>query len=168
MSNIQTSSGDSCSFAFSLWIIMAQVIYSFMLGFWTMYHRKKNVSGDVLKKQLGEEHKKHNLTPAMLAYPDMGSGKYACALPYDNWYNWNCAMRAHQDAAELVVPAVMATLGNLYFCPCSAAFFGTLILITRVLHTFACMKVPAMVNTASNLNKIAIGCSLALTLFRTF
>ena len=140
--------------SFSIWTAVAQVLFTLLFGFYTMIARKSNVDGKILKQKFGAEHEKHNMKPSLLSYPDMGNGPYGCALPYKNWFKWNCAMRAHQNACENLPISLVATLGNLYFCPYAGLFFGFSILVTRLLYTAVYLTSPSKIELASRLNTL--------------
>ena len=168
MSALAAPEGITKLASVSLWLSLAHILYGFFLGYWTMVQRNKYVDVKILEDKLGNELKKHDISPAMFGYPDMGNGKYGCALPFSNWYKWNCAMKAHQNAAENVVVSVVATLGNLFFCGYAGAVIGAAILVTRVLHTVVYMVAPSKVVLASRLNTFCISSGLLLALYRSF
>jgi MAPEG family len=133
-----------------------------------MLHRNRNLDTKLLKEAFGEEHKKLGVKPARWGYPDMGCGQYSQVLPYNNWFNWNCAMRAHQNAVENIAVSVFATLAAWYFDPLLGAVFGAVILATRVAYTAVYMSAPASVELASRANSLAISAALIFSLVKTF
>jgi hypothetical protein len=98
----------------------------------------------------------------------MGCGQYSQVLAYNNWFDWNCAMRAHQNAVENLAVSVFATLAAWHFDPLLGAAFGGLILATRVVYTAVYMAAPASVELASRANSLAVAGALLFTLAKTF
>lgn len=160
--------GFTKTYACGLWLAFLQVVFAFFMGYWTILVRIKNFDSSVLKGKFSEEFKKNGMKPAIKGYPDMGHGKFGCALPYRNWFNWNLAMRAHQNASENVVVSVMATLGNWYFCPYAGAIVGSLVFATRILYTLTYEFAPSKIELASRLNTFCIVTGLGLALYRSF
>ena len=63
----------------------------------------------------------------------MGSGYYSRQLPFAHWYEFNCAIRVHQNFVEqLPMMLCILLLGGLYY-PYPAAATGALNCLTRPL-----------------------------------
>ena len=154
--------------SWALWISLFQVIYTVSLGFFTMYIRYKNVDAKILKEKFGEEHKKFNITPAKLAYPDQGNGYYSRALPYQNWFKWNSAMRAHQHAVEYLPIALIATLANWFFCPTAGAWVAALTLAIRFFHTFTYFNNINKAEFANTTVQLVSGASILWAIAQSF
>ena len=62
-------------------------------------------------KKFEDEHRKAFGTfPAKLGYPDTGNGRYSKALPYKDWYMFNCAQRVHMNYLEGFMLILLGTL----------------------------------------------------------
>ena len=72
--------------------------------------RIKIFNGKFMKK-FEEEHKSaFGTKPANLGYPDTGNGRYSKALPYKDWYEFNCAQRCHMNYIEGFALILVGTL----------------------------------------------------------
>ena len=152
---------------FAVWIALFQVVFTFFLGFLTMISRR-NLDKDLLKKAYGDEHKKIGVRPAWMGYPDMGCGKYADVIPYKNWFSWNCAIRAHQNAVENNAVSVFSILACWYFNPQIATLVGLGVLASRILYTLVYLLSPTRIVLASRLNTAFITGGLVFSLAKTF
>ena len=152
----------------AVWTALAQVLFTFLLGFWTMVQRNRSMDTKLLKEAFGAEHKRLGVKPARWGYPDMGCGQYSQVLPYNSWFDWNCAMRAHQNAVENLAVSVFATLAAWHFAPALGAVFGALILATRVAHVAVYMSRPASIELASRANSLAVAAALVFSLAKSF
>jgi glutathione S-transferase len=67
-------------------------------------------------------------------YPDMGSGRYASKLTYEQWYKFNNAQRAHNNFVEFAPTTfVLLFVAGLYF-PVPAAAIGLGVIIFRFVY----------------------------------
>lgn len=153
---------------YALILTLLTVIYPFVLGFWTMRVRISLLDKKILKKELGDLHKKYMLKPGAWGYPDMGNGLYSDVLSYEAWYKWNLAMRLHMNTVENLAVSLVAIGTNWYFCPKGAVLFGSLIFVTRLVHNFVYWNMPVYIELASRINTAAITGGLLCALIKSF
>ena len=79
-------------------------------------------------------------TPApLMGYPDMGAGIFSRALPYRQWFEFNCAQRVHQNNVEHLAWTMPSFLiGGLFF-PRTAAALGTVVIGGREIYRYGYM-----------------------------
>jgi len=56
--------------------------------------RSRVFTKEFMEERFGEQHKYYmgrDTTAHALGYPDMGAGPYSKALPYRDWFRFNCA-----------------------------------------------------------------------------
>ena len=64
----------------------------------------------------------------------MGTGLYSSKLSYENWYNFNNAVRAHQNFLEFLPMMISFLLiAGIYF-PIPAASLGLVLMIARIIY----------------------------------
>lgn len=67
-------------------------------------------------------------------YPDTGSGVYTALLPYDQWYRFNCAQRAHLNTLEQLPTVLTLLLVSGISYPRFAAAWGLVYVVARELY----------------------------------
>jgi len=68
-------------------------------------------------------------------YPDMGNGRFAAGLEFEDWVSFNNAQRAHYNYIERYASVVVAELGCGLFFPRLAVLAGVVYIIGRALYT---------------------------------
>jgi glutathione S-transferase len=90
--------------------------------------RKRFFKNESFKKKaasLDEEHKKafgHEINE--LGYPDMGNGRYAALLSYEQWVEFNNCQRAHYNMVESSAPTLATVLAAGLYYPRLASGLG--------------------------------------------
>eukprot|EP00746_Dinoflagellata_sp_MGD_P007249 gnl/MRDRNA2_/MRDRNA2_114312_c0_seq1.p1 gnl/MRDRNA2_/MRDRNA2_114312_c0~~gnl/MRDRNA2_/MRDRNA2_114312_c0_seq1.p1 ORF type:complete len:183 (-),score=37.22 gnl/MRDRNA2_/MRDRNA2_114312_c0_seq1:34-582(-) len=134
-----TVSGDFGYVMIAAGVISVQAVF---MGGGIMALRKQFFASpefkDALEKSgMLDEHKKafpEQPTGPLLGYPDMGHGRYAALLPYDQWVTFNNAQRAHHNMLE-ALPSVLTVLvlAGLY-TPRTAAGLGFVYFVARIMY----------------------------------
>ena len=71
----------------------------------------------------------------MGGWPDNGEGRYSEKLPYKQWFDFNNAMRVHQNFVEqLPIMLVFLSVGGLVL-PRAAWIIGFLNVLARFIYT---------------------------------
>ena len=123
-----------------LWILILSLLlvaqYTITLYGVTMRARIAVMRGNHMKKFL-EEHKRAfpDTRPPEFGYPDVGSGRFAKALPYADWFRFNNGQRCQINFLEHLTYALVGPLivGLVY--PHTAAVFAIMIAVGRLLFT---------------------------------
>ena len=75
-----------------------------------------------------------------MGYPDMGAGTYSRLLRYKDWFEFNCAQRAHQNNVEHLAWTLPVFFLNGLFFPRLTAGLGTVVLAGRELYRVGYMS----------------------------
>ena len=65
----------------------------------------------------------------------MGSGVYSMKLPYEKWYSFNNAQRAHQNFLEFLPASLVFLLAAGFFFPITSAIIGLVMIIARIIYS---------------------------------
>jgi len=98
--------------------------------------RSQAFTKEFLDQNFGDEHFAATQEPMPRGgYPDMGNGRYAAKLPYNDWLNFNKAQRVHYNLVEQVASMLLfVVFGGLQY-PYPATGFGALFFVARILYT---------------------------------
>ena len=89
-----------------------------------------------MKKNFGEEHQKtFGEEIGAGGAPDTGSGYYSKTLPYEEWYKFNNAQRAHMNFVEMMASTLAFVLiAGIYF-PIPSASLCLVMIIARIIYS---------------------------------
>eukprot|EP01016_Furgasonia_blochmanni_P050784 TRINITY_DN7904_c0_g1_i1.p2 TRINITY_DN7904_c0_g1~~TRINITY_DN7904_c0_g1_i1.p2 ORF type:complete len:190 (+),score=22.21 TRINITY_DN7904_c0_g1_i1:166-735(+) len=111
-----------------------QCFFTGMFGVGRM--RQKHFSKEFMQKNFAEVHKAETGKEILGGgFPDMGHGRYAQALSYKDWFQFNNAQRAHGNFVEQVGIMIPATLTAGLCYPTQAATLGLIYFIGRLAYT---------------------------------
>ncbi|EWM28676.1 mapeg family protein [Nannochloropsis gaditana] len=113
------------------------VLEGVYLGSAVMGLRRAYFNDEWQKKNndLMDEHKKAFPTvPFSLGYPDMGSGRYAGRLDYEQWFRFNNVQRGHHNFLEQVWGVMSLLLVGGLFQPKTFAVLATIYIVSRALY----------------------------------
>ena len=97
--------------------------------------RGKVFNKQFMETNFGDLHFQHFKEPINTqGYPDMGTGRYAEKLSYNDWVHFNNAQRAHYNFVEQIgsILALLAIGGIVY--PVPAAIFGFIFFVARFFY----------------------------------
>lgn len=84
-----------------------------------------------------DEHKKAFGTAInKQGYPDMGTGRYSSAMPYEKWIEFCNAQRVHYNMIESSGPVLASLLGGGLFLPKICGSLGFFYGISRIIYCF--------------------------------
>jgi hypothetical protein len=87
-------------------------------------------------KRMQDEHKKAFGTAIHVdGYPDMGNGRYAEHLDYEDWVKFNNAQRAHYNLVEVSGPALASCITAGLYQPIIAGSLGISFALGRVIYS---------------------------------
>lgn len=107
-----------------------------------MRARGQAFNKEFMENQFREVHKVYMGSDAetpLLGYPDTGAGTYARALPYKDWFYYNCAQRVHANSIEHLSWVMPLMLVNGLFLPRFTATMGCVVLVGRELYRYGYM-----------------------------
>mmetsp|Transcript_83530 Transcript_83530/g.97667 ORF Transcript_83530/g.97667 Transcript_83530/m.97667 type:complete len:175 (+) Transcript_83530:39-563(+) len=111
------------------------VVYFLTFGALINNKRKKTFTKEFMEKHFGDEHKKVFGTGAPNGgYPDMGNGRYAQKLSYEQWYDFNNAQRVHYNFLEQIPVVVIGGVLSGVFYPIPAAIAIGTYTVGRVIY----------------------------------
>jgi len=130
------------SIGFPLLSIAAIGIQCIVIGFIaSMGNRKKMFTQEFMEQHFGEDHwKAFGTRITKDGYPDMGNGRYAQRLSYEDWYNFNNGQRAHYNSVEQVASVVALILVTAFYLPMVAGYLGWTYFVGRIIYTMGYLK----------------------------
>lgn len=154
-------------FSYTLGVVFAIVLHYVVLSFWTMRHRVKYYTKEHLEK-FRHLHKEHQVRTGAMGYPDYGNGVYSQKLSYKDWFNFNCVLRVHQNAVELIPAAVISLLAVGLFNPILSVFTGLIFLAVRFHYGQCYMNKAQGVETAGLISIAIIVGNIGFALMRVY
>jgi len=120
-----------------VWVVFVMVLQ--VLQYFVLSERVGRVRRRVFSKEFFEQNAQHfpelkDLKPDG-GYPDMGHGRFADRLPFNDWWDFGNIQRVHYHALESmpVQMTLMATAG--LFNPKLTFIFGVFIIVGRLLFS---------------------------------
>lgn len=99
-------------YSFVLFMNILICFACFIVGFVVGGKRFSVFNKKFMEENFAEEIKDHPTLATGQGYPDMGSGYFANKLPFDKWYAFGNAQRAHQNFLEGLTMIVMVSLAS--------------------------------------------------------
>lgn len=155
-------------FGYTIFTAVAIILHYTILGFWTVKERRKVFKMDFLLKHHKESHKAAGIKIPAMGYPDYGCGIYSKSLSYKDWFNFNCALRVHQNGLELITSAVVSVLALGLFNPMFSVISGILYLVARIHYGFCYMNHAKGVEAAGLFSIAIIAANALFTLYNIF
>jgi glutathione S-transferase len=75
-------------------------------------------------------------------YPDMGDGRYAADLSYDQWFLFSNAQRTHYNFLEQLTPTLVWLLICIFYQPLAGAILGFVVVVGRLFYAIGYLKTP--------------------------
>uniref|UniRef100_A0A7S3IH34 MAPEG family protein n=1 Tax=Strombidium inclinatum TaxID=197538 RepID=A0A7S3IH34_9SPIT len=130
------------------WVLIASVTAAFQtlfVGFVAGGSRKATFNPEFMENEFGKIHRDAfgpESAPDKEGYPDHGQGRYALALPYKAWYEFNLRQRCHGNVLESISQLVLYSLIAGIKFPLTSAVITLIYILARIVFVMGYLSDP--------------------------